>query len=812
VKSNLSHLSRGLLLVAGMVVLATCQSDQGALVDPAIAGMDALPESAGMVISTIADYSSGTVNYFKLDDFDNSTFALSETSEPLAIVDYGPRGELPVEIKRPSISVVFSQPMVPLARLGAPATTSDILAVTPDVTGIYRWYGSRVLAFEPDEHLVSQREFVVTVDAAAASLGGKELGEDFEFTFRTEYLGIASFYPGAPEINEYVNPNDVPLEAARSVTISFTFPVNLDHVSRFLSVTARSTQYEFSARRPDNSDGIFDPAFVDRTVVLELDSTPPPDTDVVVTLAAGAASEDGFLGTPEPETRTYHTITPFRFVDYSTYSWSFPRSDQPDSNPVFLEFSHPVNAEEIHLFVSTDLDTEISGENVEVWGNTVRINNLPVQYETTYRLRVDGALRDIFGRELVATRVVEIEVPAAASYSYFPNTGSRMLESQFPPRIVWEYQNVFDGDWKAASITDPYRSFGASELVPYDFEGSLENVKQYEILDLDPWLNDSGFGWVGLSWNFSERDSSGQRREWYQRDLQVQVTDLGLTVRYGFNRLLVWVHSLSTNDPVADARVEVLRQNIPISVPSGSLGGTTDNDGFLSIDLEPGEYRAYFRDDWRDRIRFAVTNGDDRIVFSPNGSHNVYSFGIYNAGAPISIETPRMETFMFTDRGLYRPGETVTFRGIDRIWSAGEYTSYQGPYSLQVREQTYRAEPFLEQRGRTTATGGFHGSFELSNDLAPGIYAIDYERGGSRKSLTFQIANFRRLSFQVNVKEPPREFFLGDRLAFPVEATYLAGGGLSRAQYSYFWAKLPTTFSPPGTKWDQFAFGPNEYG
>ncbi len=681
--------------------------------------------------------------------------------------------------------------MVPLARLGEPSVDSPIKTIDPAHEGQYIWYGSRLQAFEPNFYLLAQRQFTVTVDGRATSLGGKTLGDDFTFTFRTEFLDIAGFYPGAPEIPEYVDPDDVPLEAARFVTVSFTYPVNMDHVSQFLEVSAGSGKHAFTVRRPDNSASQFDPAFVARTVVLELDKLPPADTQVTVRLTEGAASEPGFLGRPDAVERSYHTLRPFRFVDHSIFSWSFPRSDEADANPVYLEFSHPVEPSNVYRYLSVDLPDADLSDNVEVWGSTVKINNLPVQYESTYRLRIDGALSDVYGRTLAATRVVEVEVPAAASYSYFPNIGTRMLESQFPPRIIWESQNVFDGVWRVQNIVDPYTSFDPETLVPYDFSGALENTKQYTILDLAPWLNEAGHGWVGLSWNFSEPNADGVRRSWGQRDLQLQVTDLGITTRYAYNRVLVWVHSLSTGQPVPSAVVQLLRDNRIVSTGSGLLTGTTDGDGFVRIDMEPGTYEEYFRDGWRDRMRIAVYNGDDRAVFQPNGSHNPYAFGVYDTVGPISIEEPRLETFIFTDRGLYRPGEAVTFRGIDRTWSAGKYSVYEGPFTLQVREQSYSSDPFLTRRGSTTRSGGFYGSFSLPPDLAPGFYTIEYERDGERRAITFQVANFRRASFQVNVSSPERAFYLGDQLSFPVQASYLSGVGCPAPRMTTIGPRFP---------------------
>ena len=788
------------------LLVVACRSSRDALIDALEERQTPIPEAVALTIAPDPEHSTATVDYFRLEEFDNSVFAMSESSEPLDIIDFGPRDELPVEIKRPTITVLFSQPMVPLARLGAPMTESPAMSVEPEIPGIYRWYGSRLLSFEPSDDLLSQREFTVTVSKDVRSLGGKGLPDSFAFTFRTEYLDIASYYPGRPQDVGYVDPNDVPPDPAKYVTISFTFPVNMEHVSQYLSVTADGRDYPFAATRPENAEGFLDEAFVGRSVVLEILDELPQDTDVIVTLEKGAASEPGYLGRPDPTERGYHTLRPFTFVRQSTYSWSFPRSEQGDANPLYLEFSHPVQQDDIHTHIEVDLSDDDLSDNVEAWGTTIKLNNLPVEYDSAYRVRIGAGLSDIYGRELESVQVVPVQVPSASRYAYFPNTGTRMLESQFPPKIIWEFQNVFDGVWRVDSIQDPYSSFSPDSLEPYDFSSAERNIKQYEILDLDPWLNDSGYGLVGLSWNFSERNERDERNRWSQRNLQVQVTDLGITTRYAYNRILVWVHSLTTNDPVVDATVTIRRENTAV------MQSVTDESGFARFDLEPGVYQHHFRDDWYDRMRIAVTNGEDAAVFAPNGSHNPYAFGIYNTESPIRIEEERMETFIFTDRGLYRPGETVAFRGIDRTWSAGQYSVYTGPYLLGVKEQTYRAVPFVELQGDTSSSGGFYGSFVVPKDLAPGYYSIEYEREGKRTSISFQVAIFRRATFQVEVDPPSREFYLGEEIGFPVSATYLAGGSLSRATYNYYWAKTPVSYAPPGHEWRQYGFGPSQYG
>lgn len=796
------------LAVAVAATIFGCRSDQNALYDALERQQSPIPEAVALEIRRDGSYSTETVNYFSLADFDETVFALHDSDEPLSIIDYGPIDELPVEIKRPTIYVLFNQPMVPLSRLGDPMTESPLMTVEPELDGLYRWYGSRILAFEPSEPLMSQRLFDVRVSPETTSLGGKELGEEFVWQFRSEYLAMASMYPGEPIEPGYIDPSDTPIEAARKITVSFTYPVNLEHIEGYLRVKAAGREYGFSARRPEN-DGTLNEVFVSRTVVLDVEESFPEDTDVTVTLAAGAASEPEYLGSDEPQERSFHTLRPFGYQGYSTYSWSYPRSEQGDANPVYLNFSHALDGEEIEQYFTVSLPDDDLADNISVWGRTVGINNLPVQYDSSYRVTISPELTDVHGRRLGTEQVVDVYVPNARSYYYFPNTGARMLESQFPAKIVWEYQNIFDGVWKADAISDPFLSFDAEELSAYDFSQAPENTKVYETFDLSPWLNESGKGWVGLSWNFSQTNSRGERNQWAQRDLQVQVTDLGVTTRHAFNKVLVWVHSLTDGSPAVGAEVTLTQYGSQLG---SGLSATTDEAGLASFDFDPGQYRDFFSVNWSDYIQIGVKYGNDKVEFRPNQTHSPYRFGIYNTSSPTTIENSRMETFLFTDRGLYKPGETVTFRGIDRSWSAGEYSVYTGPYTLVAKEFTYQAVPFVELQGRTSSSGGFYGSFQVPEDLAPGTYAIEYERQGSRTSISFQIAYFRRVAFQVQLQAPDRPFFTGDQISVPLSATYLAGGALGGGTYNYYWARIPESYVPPGTEWSRYDFGPDEWG
>ncbi len=805
---------RTVLTAAGTVAVlclfaASCSSGSGSSISDVATRMGGeVPEAMYLSLKPSQDIADSSINYFNIASFDNSAFAIAETAEPLAVADYGPVNELPVEIKRPTVFITFNQPIVPLSKLGDPVTSSPVMSIKPRIEGTFRWYGSRFLAFEPAADLNSQREYTVSVSENASSLGGKKLGKSFSFSFHTEYLKFASVFPGLPDSGDIVDPQDAPLDAARTITVSFTYPVDMNYVKDFVTVAAAGEKYPYTVSRPEAKQGTLDPAFIDRTIVLNVARPFPEDTEVTVTLESGARSSADALGRPDAVSQTFHTLKPFTYLDYDTYSYSFPRSTDGDSNPVYLRFSHPVEPKEIAKHLSVSLPVTDLSSYVQVFEDTVRLNGLPVTYEKPYTLRIDAGLQDIYGRSLGVTQVVKVDVPPAASYAYFPNTGTRMLESKFPPKIIYEYQNIKSGVWKAGSIEDPYSSFPAAELSPYDFSGLKPNTKHYEILDLSRWLNSDGKGFVGFSWNFSEPGKNGVRNRWEQRNLQLEVTDLGITTRYAYNRVLVWVNSLTTGGPVAGAAVTLEKATEPV------FEARTDARGIAVFDLKPGEFSRAFRDRNSDRIRISVVSGSDHVEFEPNYSHNQYRFGIYESIDPVNIEKPRVETFLFTDRGLYKPGEKVTFRGIDRTWSAGRYSVFQGGYTIQVKEYTYRAKPFRTITGSTSVSGGFYGSFLVPDNLDPGTYEIEYLRDGSDQpqSISFQVANFRRAAFQVRITKPVRTYISGDDISFGLSATYLAGGSLAGGRYSYYWSKQPGSYTPPGNQWENWVFGPESWG
>src|SRR5688572_16889629 len=74
-----------------------------------------------------------------------SAFAVSAQAPPaLAVVNYGPRGEIASLDEANEIRIVFSEPMVTLGRIPE-QVSPPYIRITPAIPGTYRWSGTTTL-------------------------------------------------------------------------------------------------------------------------------------------------------------------------------------------------------------------------------------------------------------------------------------------------------------------------------------------------------------------------------------------------------------------------------------------------------------------------------------------------------------------------------------------------------------------------------------------------------------------------------------------------------------------------------------------
>ncbi|MGP1577587.1 MAG: MG2 domain-containing protein [Treponema sp.] len=735
--------------------------------------------------------------------------------EPFTVADWGPKGKIPAAASAPAFYVVFSLPVKAIGVLDKPEAASPYLAISPAVKGIFRWYGSRCLAFEPQEGLIPGQDYTMTVQEECRALNGKKIQGKRQFTVRSEQLAITYFQPGYTLRKNSkrwipINKNNLIPEAANEVLITFNYPVQPAELRSAFSVSVQeegkpAVPYSCTLTRPEGKN--------DNSLLANIKGSIPFNAAVTLTVQRS----DGSV-----TTASYHTLTPFTCNKAFVYHY-----DYGYIHPIRLDFSHNIDKKSIRNNISISPLLVIGEKNIEVIGSTVLLHDLPVTYQEEYTVTVRDGIKDTYGRTLASSGVYRVKIPDAPSFMHYADHGRLMLEAAYPHIFLLNYQNILaPSSYTAEETNNPLcvplsKKYDTAAAKPLNT--TVRNTRQFEAVDLNPYLK-NGKGFVSIASNvtlppYSQRDKK-PRIEYSSST--IQVTDLGITVRSALNKTLVLVTKLSTGEPVEGASVYFYDavssyEGSAVSPEQGAqhpfASGTTDKDGLVILAHNIGSLDFFRKADY---AAVFVEKEGDRAVFYPT-SHNPWHFNVSSIAEPYEVAETRQRTYIFSDRGLYKPGEKVLFRGIDRTQQFGIFTPYSGKYTVTLSGYSSEGDIVVIDTIKDVCTdsGSFWGAFDIPENAAPGPYSIVYrreEKNSEPEECTITVAYFEKLKYQTEVDLLQTPLIMGDTITGMVSASYLSGGGLGGASYRGNWMRQGASFEPVHPSLKKYRFGTSGYG
>ena len=243
----------------------------------------------------------------------------------------------------------------------------------------------------------------------------------------------------------------------------------------------------------------------------------------------------------------------------------------------------------------------------------------------------------------------------------------------------------------------------------------------------------------------------------------LQVTDLGLVWKRAGEKLFVHVFSLATGRPVPEANVRIFNnENSELNVAQ------TDEHGVAQLSSEKGavwlmaehheDLHALRINDWETKIPHYRFN----VLFDSRGE---------------DVGPERL--MLFTDRPVYRSGETVHLKGVARRFQQGQLVA---PSKLRGRVKCFdaRDHPFFE----TNVTFTVHGSLDADIVLPQGVlghYRVEIEAGAFNATHSFAVQEYKPNAFQITLPER-RQIAPGEQLRLPIKAAYYFGKPLAKAE------------------------------
>lgn len=162
------------------------------------------------------------------------------------------------------------------------------------------------------------------------------------------------------------------------------------------------------------------------------------------------------------------------------------------------------------------------------------------------------------------------------------------------------------------------------------------------------------------------------------------------------------------------------------------------------------------------------------------GDDNLLSEKQYYLYSDENDKNYHYKTCFFTDRAIYRPGQTVYFQGIVTGGKGDELGIVDNfPETVSFRDANW--QEIASAKFTTDEYGSFSGSFVIPADRLSGTFHLSAKHGGT----TFRVEEYKRPTFEVNFEKPKETYKLNDNVTINGDVKAYAGFGLDDVEYSY---------------------------
>ncbi len=204
--------------------------------------------------------------------------------------------------------------------------------------------------------------------------------------------------------------------------------------------------------------------------------------------------------------------------------------------------------------------------------------------------------------------------------------------------------------------------------------------------------------------------------------------------------------------------------------------------------------------------------GQRQFIYRLQGESVFYGENLYHPGAiPKSGEREIVSTDIFTDRAIYRPGQTVYFKAIATS-SFRKEVKVLPRRDLTVTLRDANRKELSTLTLKTNDFGSVHGEFPLPASALTGNFSIETSLHGQ---YYFRVEEYKRPKFRVNLEMPRETYTLNDTVRVPGRAEAFSGAQVDHAAVEYrvfrqaiypfrYSSRLP--FEPE----EQVAFGTTE--
>ena len=606
----------------------------------------------------------------------------------------------------------FNRPLVNDSLLNRWDSTEYIL-FEPAIPGRFRWESPDQLVFSPLRPLSPATNYTATLRQSLLAFSDYDrLEKQGKLEFHTPDLQME-----APNIT-WVLADEKSNTPVPQVELYFNYAVEPSMLKEKLVITGGNRNLSYSIITASASDKI-----ILRIMDMKAEDR---DQEIEFRLEKGMLPEGG--KNPVTETKTLTALIPSPYV--LTIN-SVETEHDGNTGKIIVKSSQQIANGGLDNLITIDPKIPF---NTELTDDGFIISGSRFDMDKSYELILEKGIRGRIGGQLKEDHISQVafgKMEPSISFTnnkaiYLSALGNRNIEIRIvnSPKVKVVVSRIYENNLLAAQR---YGYYPREENNPNDEDyyydgagdatlGDIIYEKEIDTRTLPKNGNASIF-------NFNIEDRLPEQKGLYHikvRSMEdywlsdsrfISLSDIGLIVREGRDRIFVFANSIKGNHPMKDVQVLAYGANNQV------LGmATTGEDGMASIEHTRKNVKGF-----RPLMVIAKSGNDFNYIHFNQAAVNTSRFEVGGK----RLNSTGLDAFVYGERDIFRPGEKINFAMIvrDQQWkSPGEI-----PVKFKVLLPT--GKELTSFRKTLNAQGGLEASFAVANEALTGSYNVEAYTG-----------------------------------------------------------------------------------
>ncbi|MCR5887181.1 MG2 domain-containing protein [Hymenobacter sp. J193] len=686
--------------------------------------------------------------------------------------------------------------------------TVQVVKFEPAVRGKFKWNSDRELIFSPSTPFRPSTSFKATLQTAALPEGKRnvELPENRQ-KFHTPYLELQE--PQA----FWGRSERAAGTAEMRVELPFNYPVKPTDVKPLLRVTqdGQPVAFEVASNEPG------------QTVRVSLNQQVRPGSPLTVALAQGLHA----VGSDQPSKSDYEKqveVPDPQALEVRSITGTLQSADPI----VTILTNQPVTTVDLQSALSVSPQVAYEVEELE---NGFRLKGgfeVGKSYQVSLRQGLRGGLGGILNENFTQTVSFSDERPtisfaSAEKAMYLDALGSRNLGvrinevGQVKVTIAKVYANNIQQLLRGGTQYG-YPGYDGEDSEGYEEESEDgeyvdRSYQYYDVENLGNVLTERTYTVSGLpkaqglrllNLNLKDLEFAGglkglyiikvqdTERQWLQVSKLVAVSDIGLIVKQGkAGSTLVFANSIRNAKAMSGVEMRFISTNNQV------MGtGLTNRDGVAKFDSTAANGRF--------KLGMVMAQQGSDFTFLDLNRSRVETSRFEVGG--LQSNAARYQAFLYGDRDLYRPGDTIQTNTVIRT------EDWQAPpkgLPVKIRLLLPTGKEYASLQKKLSGAGSFEARFLLPPAVMTGLYTLEVLTGNDvlLASRKLSVEEFIPDRMKVTVKADRAVVKPGQSVSAKITAQNLFGPPAADRKFEVEFSLKEKSFSPKG--YEQYTFAIN---